>query len=231
MKLNQTIKVFAAAAALSVGQAAMAADVYCPGDPSAFLPAGTGFIGSATGNAPNGNDAPAGYNSYVFVEGGLAASCYYRAGNLDAGGPGDRGWDDFGIGSYLVKYPDDASNPALLSFTGNGVSSGTFTLGAGVSLTSPLYIGFHFGGGTGNPDSFIVQLDAAFFLNPANGRQSDFAFTSANGGGLSNIYLFAARCSPNDPSCQTTDIPEPGSLALLGAGLVGLALMRRRRRI
>jgi hypothetical protein len=37
-------------------------------------------------------------------------------------------------------------------------------------------------------------------------------------------------CVPDCPPLAATDTPEPASMALLGAGLLGLAALRRRKR-
>lgn len=41
--------------------------------------------------------------------------------------------------------------------------------------------------------------------------------------------LTFCQLNPTAPECQGTNIPEPGSLALLGIGLAGLASLRRRK--
>jgi hypothetical protein len=42
------------------------------------------------------------------------------------------------------------------------------------------------------------------------------------GGGLSHVQLYGKG--------KRTQVPEPGTLALLGFGLIGVACMRRRKR-
>lgn len=65
-----------------------------------------------------------------------------------------------------------------------------------------------------DPDPFYSAVFAAFTNNPSQVTFTDDGFVISNGGGSANFL--------------ETPVPEPASLALLGAGLAGLGLIRRR---
>jgi PEP-CTERM motif len=76
-------------------------------------------------------------------------------------------------------------------------------------------ITMHVGQGGGDPDAF------AWLITPDE-VEGWFSYNriSGSGGGLSNLFLFGSG---------TRQVPEPATLALLGIGLAGMALSRRRR--
>lgn len=107
-----------------------------------------------------------------------------------------------------------------LLYSANGAATaGSWTAAASQwGAYGNLYVAFHFGNGGGTPDSFIVQLDQS-------STSGSWTLGAKTGGlnGLSNIYLLGSGTP------TTTTIPEPGSLALVGLSLLGLALSRRRK--
>jgi hypothetical protein len=141
--------------------------------------------------------------------------CYSQEGNLQVADYPNIGVDG------LVEIEKDAGGAGqaegLLLYTIGGTGSGTWEIAASLWNTySRLFLGAHFGNGSGNPDSFVVELaptdtSGTYALAPEDQLN-----------GLSNLYLFGVRGGD-------TQVPEPASLALLGLGLAGLGFARRRR--
>ena len=150
--------------------------------------------------------------------------------------------DTTAAGSCFATGLQNLGDPAILSLIGGGATMldrdttnnnggplniggvGSQTTGSwsftGSGTTSFLY--FHFGNGNGaaanNPDYFVFQLTTP--TGAASGTWTAGG-TGADWNGMSNIAV-AYRGT-------TTRVPEPTTLALLGLGLIGLTVVRRRR--
>jgi hypothetical protein len=176
---------------------------------AAVAMAALSFAGSA-GAVPVLCEDPA--VNHMYVDSASVSSCLAGgSGNIN----GNAKTDDFltgeGAGLGLVGIGSG-------SFTQSG-SEGTFSLSAGFwDAWNEIAIGFKFG--TGNqPDEWFVYM-----LNPLiNAGDWDFVNKFGKGGGLSHVQIYGRG--------KRTEVPEPGTLALLGLGLVGMIGMRRRKRV
>jgi hypothetical protein len=148
--------------------------------------------------------------NHMYVDTGYVSSCLGAGeGNIN----GNAITDDFltgeGAGLGLLGIGSGA-------FTQSG-ANGTFSFNANLWDTwSNIAVGFKFG--TGNrPDEWFV-----FLLNPSVSSGTwQFVNVFNRGGGLSHVRLYG--------TAGGTSVPEPGTLALLGLGLIGTVLVSRRK--
>jgi PEP-CTERM motif len=199
INIRTLVRLSFATALLSLAAASQAVTVYCP----------NGSGGSLT--------APTSGRYVAVSNGSYPGSCYYQSGNLQS-------TDIAALGLTTVdKNGTSGSSPGALLASGfvGGSTSGTWQMTSNLwtSYTN-LYLGFHFGNGSGDPDSFVVQLEQ----NKLSGSWSLNAIAPAGLNGLSNYYLLTGPGTPPPPG----RVSEPGTLALAGLALLAGATLRRR---
>jgi hypothetical protein len=162
-------------------------------------------------------------NNHMYIDDSQVSACIEAGvGNIS----GNPATDDFLLGGgtadgWTLASKDDASNPFnIVTTQANG--TGTWSIDPSYWSTNTMgALGFKFG--TGNqPDEWFI-FDLVFGVSSGSWIFEHGSDVRHTGGGLSHTNLYTKG--------GDNQVPEPGTLALLGAGLFGIGLMRRRRKV
>ncbi len=165
--------------------------------------AGSGGQGLTISGAPNNADAKI-YKDYLEGSSGTTSPINVSMGNIA-----------YSIYDVIVYVGDFADNPTFISKTVlNGTSSVFYVNGKDI----PTFGGYVKATGTNNATANLANyvrfndvVGASFSLNIFK--------VTGNRAAIAGLQIV-----------QQSPIPEPGTLAILGLGLAGLGLMRRRKR-
>jgi hypothetical protein len=227
--MKTTLRVAIVAAGLLAGFSASAATSYCSA-------AGGNTDGLSTSNMTyNGNNANDCYGVVSGNDTTTAVNGLTWGGGWELAARDNTGQNEVDISNVVAGI--------LWTVTASDTTSGNWTL-EGVDTNGPLTANlgdkFDFVGVLKGGNGFAAYFfdDVAYALNANNGGSFNIVFKN-NGNqipDLSHMTVYARYSGPCTENCGGGgggggggSIPEPGSLALAGLAMTGLAFLRRRR--
>lgn len=219
IKMKKFMIVLLGGLALSFMASVASADTLCA---SVNGGAGNSGLGSGTDFAPNGTAVNNGNGTWTLT-------C--TVASLSAGQT---------LSSLTIDLQDDATFPATTgsiitwTWTYNGTQNFTVTPGMSSSETSANNSSYNSCVSTGNN---TCDVDTTFTLNPSisgpgsSGTISFIVSSAAGGnGGVANSGAVDAALSIGYIITSSSPTPEPGTIALIGSGLIGLGLLSRKKK-
>ncbi len=207
MKFRHLVSTVAVAAAWAVSGPASAALISV----GAYECGTSGSVGIALGDVTAVNGAT------VYS----AENCYGAVYGNDPGPGGQISTED-NIYDFLTKYDvGEGTEGVDIGLDAPAASSGTFTFSSPQSFesmwmvvlkASNCWAGWTFAPGTYSGGNFSIGFRSVAAAEACAGETGEAP-------ALSHISIYAGGSSM---------VPEPGTLALLGAGLIGIGLVRRR---